>query len=40
LRERLWRFYEPGQEESMDPSPDYVRTAQDIQDWIVANTER
>jgi hypothetical protein len=34
LRDRIWWAYEPGQEDRMDPSEDYMAVAQEIQDWI------
>ena len=43
LRRQLWMAYEIGQEERGDPSPNYLRIAQEIQDWAkswIARRER
>jgi hypothetical protein len=34
LRQRIWRFFEPGQEISKRPSREYVAVAQEVQEWI------
>lgn len=34
LRDRIWATYRVGQEIDGKPSPDYVKAAQDVQDWI------
>lgn len=39
LRDRIWKTYRPGQENTLDPSPEYVRTARDVQDWITNHLE-
>jgi hypothetical protein len=37
LRAKVWRAYSPGQEERMDPSPEYLKIAHEVQEWINAN---
>lgn len=37
LRDRIWRTYLPGQEESGSPSREYVDAANAVQDWIRDN---
>lgn len=37
LRRRLWLHYVPGQEETKNPTAQYVAVANEIQDWIKAN---
>lgn len=39
LRSRLWREYEPGQEETSKPSAAYIEAAQAIQQWILENVK-
>lgn len=34
LRDRIWATYRRGQEERMDPSPEYLKAADDAQLWI------
>jgi hypothetical protein len=34
LRDRVWDAYVPGQEERLDPSPEYLAVAREVQDWI------
>lgn len=34
LRDRIWRTFRPGQEESKTPSREYVEAARDVQAWI------
>lgn len=34
LRLRIWDTYEPGQEQRMDPSEDYLEAARAVQEWI------
>lgn len=34
LRSRIWRTYQPGQEERGDPSAEYLEAARAVQDWI------
>lgn len=34
LRERIWRAYQPGQEETMNVSPAYLQVADTAQAWI------
>lgn len=34
LRERIWQTYRRGQEVTKDPSPEYIKAAQDVQHWI------
>lgn len=37
LRDRIWQAYVPGQEQRLDPSPEYLAVAREVQDWIRAN---
>lgn len=37
LRRRIWRAFQPGQENTKTPSAEYVAVARETQDWIVAN---
>lgn len=37
LRRRIWATFVPGQEISKTPSPEYVKAAMAVQDWIKAN---
>jgi hypothetical protein len=34
LRDKIWAAYRPGQEKTMTPSREYVRAAQEVQEWI------
>jgi hypothetical protein len=34
LRSAIWRTYRPGQEITMTPSAEYIKTAQEVQQWI------
>lgn len=34
LRAAIWRAYEPGQEERLDPSEQYIEVAERVQEWI------
>ena len=36
LRAKVWRAYEPGQEQRMDPSDEYRKVAREVQDWIAS----
>lgn len=36
LRRRIWEAYEPGQEQRMDPSDEYVAVAREVQEWIAS----
>lgn len=36
LRSKVWRAYVPGQEQRMDPTDEYRKVAQEVQDWIKA----
>jgi hypothetical protein len=38
LRDRVWRAYEPGQEQRLDPSEEYLAVAQDVQAWIAEHS--
>ena len=38
LRAKVWKTYRPGQEDSMDPSQDYLAVAKEVQQWIEENT--
>lgn len=37
LRDRIWRAYDLGQEETGRPSAIYVQVAREVQDWIRAH---
>jgi hypothetical protein len=37
LRDAIWRAYQPGQEERLDPSDEYMRVAELVQKWIAEN---
>lgn len=37
LRDRIWRTFKPGQEQSKTPSREYVEAAKAVQAWIAAN---
>lgn len=34
LRTKIWRVYQPGQEITKTPSPEYVEVAREVQNWI------
>lgn len=34
LRDRIWATYRRGQEIRFDPSPEYLKAAMDVQNWI------
>lgn len=34
LRDAIWRTYQPGQETTMTPSPEYLDAADAVQRWI------
>lgn len=34
LRHAIWRTYVPGQEITKTPSPQYLATAHEVQEWI------
>jgi hypothetical protein len=34
LRDEIWDSYIPGQEQRLDPSPEYIATAEKVQAWI------
>jgi hypothetical protein len=34
LRDKVWKAYRPGQEVDMRPSREYLKVAQEVQDWI------
>lgn len=34
LRDRIWRTYRPGQEDSKTPSTAYLKVAREVQAWI------
>ena len=34
LRAKIWRAYQPGQENTMDPQPEYLEVAAEVQRWI------
>lgn len=35
LRARIWATYRPGQEITKDPSPEYMKAAKAVEDWII-----
>lgn len=37
LRNKVWRAYRPGQEDTKAPSRAYVEVAREVQAWIAAN---
>jgi hypothetical protein len=37
LRNWIWRTYLPGQEITLDPSPEYLEAADAVQEWIAAH---
>ena len=37
LRNRIWRTYRIGQEDTQTPSREYVAVAREVQEWINAN---
>lgn len=37
LRSKIWKAFQPGQEQTKTPSPEYVAVAREVQDWIAAN---
>lgn len=37
LRSKVWGEYVPGQEERLDPSPEYLEVAHEVQEWIKLN---
>jgi hypothetical protein len=39
LRRRVWRAYQPGQEETKRPSESYLQVAREVQAWIEAHPE-
>jgi hypothetical protein len=40
IRNRIWRAYRAGQEETMDPGAEYVEAARAAQEWIAARVRR
>lgn len=34
LRNKIWRAFRPGQEETFHPSQAYIDAAREVQDWI------
>lgn len=40
LRDKIWRTYVPGQENSGRPSPEYLDAAREVQRWIEENKHR
>lgn len=36
LRAAVWRAYQPGQEITKDPSPEYIAVAREVQAWIAS----
>jgi len=39
LRRKLWRAYIIGQEDDMNPTREYIKVANEIQEWIATNAE-
>ncbi len=37
LRAAIWRTYQPGQEETLTPSAEYIAVANEVQKWIREN---
>lgn len=37
LRNKVWAAYEPGQEETMTPSPRYLEVVREVEAWINEN---
>lgn len=37
LRDKIWQAYQPGQEVTMTPSREYVRVANEVEEWIREN---
>lgn len=37
LRNKIWRAFRPGQEQTKTPSAEYVAVAREVQDWIREN---
>lgn len=37
LRDRIWETFRPGQEKNMTPSKEYLKVAQEVQEWIKEN---
>jgi hypothetical protein len=37
LRNKIWATYQPGQEVTKTPSPEYIAVANEVQEWISAN---
>ena len=40
LRKKIWQAYRPGQERTMTPSREYLDVADEVQEWIKANTRK
>jgi hypothetical protein len=39
LRNKIWATYQPGQEQTKDPSADYLTVAHEVQQWIASQGE-
>jgi hypothetical protein len=37
LRDRIWRTFKPGQEQTKTPSREYIEAAKDVDAWIREN---
>jgi len=37
LRNKIWLYFRPGQEKDFSPSSKYLKTADEVQEWIRAN---
>jgi hypothetical protein len=40
LRRKIWLAYRPGQEDTKDPSPQYIAVAKEAQEWIAQNVQK
>lgn len=37
LQARIWHAYQPGQEQTKNPSREYIEVAREVQDWVNAH---
>lgn len=37
LRNKIWNAYQPGQEQKLNPSQEYISVAREVQKWIADN---
>lgn len=40
LRDKVWATYRPGQEITKDPSPAYLKVADEVQEWCRNSTTK